>query len=202
MHAMENFTLKPNSKTDVITYMENNHLVQYEKHLLIEVLEAIDAADQVRLSWFSSFGKSLRHLTMNVHAYRKGLEFGFTAIAFDAYGWFKRPQFLDCEDIVLGNPDLFMEHSMVRLGRGPNHIWTYALNCSYGLAGGGSQISVYNPQHTSRQEALMAGLADLKVRMTAVIGHTDTINYKQPVILSTLAEIQKVQRHTVQLALF
>jgi len=38
--------------------------------------------------------------------------------------------------------------------------------------------------------------------MTAKIGNTDTTNYKQPIILTTLREIAKAQVNMVQLALF
>lgn len=70
------------------------------------------------------------------------------------------------------------------------------------MAGGGSHITVYDKQFNSRQEALSAGLNDLKAKMTAVIGHTDTTNFKQSVILLTLNAIKQAQINSVQLALF
>ena len=150
-----------------------------------------------------SFGDSFRAITMNVHAcYRKGLEFGFTEINFDQYGWFNRPEFLDKEDIKLGSSDRYGEYSVITLGRGINNIWTYALHYSFGTAGGGSALSVYDKQFKSRQDALTFALNKLKGMMAEKIGNTDTTNYKQTIILATLKEITKAQVNMVQLALF
>ena len=199
---MENLILSPESQNEVAEYISKNCLVPYERLLLNEMLETINNSDQAKLDWFNSFGKSLRHMTMNVYACRKGLEFGFTEIGFDQHGWFIHPQFLDREDIILGNPDRYSEHSIIYLGRGINHIWTYTLDYNYGMAGGGSHITVYDKQFKNRKDALSAGLNDLKAKMTAVIGHADTTNYKQSVIMATLNDIKKAQINAVQLALF
>ena len=143
---MENLILSSESKKVITEYIRKNCLVPYEKQLLNEILEAVKQKDQAKLDWFNSFGKDLRHMTMNVYAYRKGLEFGFTEIAFDKHGWFVHPQFLDREDIILGNAEKYSEHSILYLGRGLNHIWTYTLDYNYGLAGGGSHITIYDKQ--------------------------------------------------------
>jgi hypothetical protein len=202
MYVMENLILSPESKNVITDYISKSRLVPYEKQLLNEMLEAVEQADKAKLNWFNSFGKDLRHMTMNVYAYRKGLEFGFTEIGFDKNGWFIQPRFLDREDIILGNADRYSEHSILYLGRGQNHIWTYTLDYNYGMAGGGSHITVYDKQFKSRQEALTTGLNDLKAKMTAVIGHSDTTNYKQNVIQLTLNAIKQAQVDSIQLALF
>src|SRR6202012_4349181 len=160
MYVMENLILSPESKNVITDYISKSHLVPYEKQLLKEMLEAVEQADQVKLDWFNSFGKDLRHITMNVYAYRKGLEFGFTEIGFDKHGWFIHPRFLDREDIILGNADRYSEHSILYLGRGQNHIWPYTLDYNSGIARRGSHITVYDKQFKSRQEALTAGLND------------------------------------------
>lgn len=199
---MEKLILTLQSKKVITDYIKENCLIAYERQLLNDMLETIKQKDQAKLDWFNSFGIDLKRMTMNINGYRKGLEFGFTEIGFDKYGWFIYPQFLDREDIILGNADKYSEHSILYLGRGLNHIWTYSLDYNYGLAGGGSHISVYGKQFKSRQEALSAGLNDLKAKMTAVVGHADTSNYKQSVILLTLNAIKKAQVDAVQLALF
>jgi len=199
---METLPLNLESKYEIITYRDEHHLVKYEHGIIDELLSAIDSADLEKLSWFSRFGDRIRCITMNVHAYRKGLEFGFTEIAFDQYGWFKRPEFLDKEDIKLGTSDRYGEYSIITLGRGENYTWTYALHYSFGTAGGGSALSVYDKQFKSRQDALTFALNKLKDMMTDKIGNTDTTNYKQPIILATLREIAKAQINMVQLPLF
>ena len=121
---METMPLNLKSKIEIIAYRDENHLVKYEYGILDELINAIDNSDLDTLSWFSKFGDRIGSITMNVHAYRKGLKYGFTEIAFDQYGWFKRPKFLDKEDIKLGNSDRYGKYSGITLGRGKNHIWT------------------------------------------------------------------------------
>jgi len=139
---------------------------------------------------------------MNLHAYRKGLEFGFTEIDFDQHGWFKRPVFLEIEDLKFGDTSRYGNHSTITLGRGINHTWTYALHYSFGCAGGGYGLSVYGKQFNSRESALTFALNDLKAMMTARVGSTDTTNDKQPIILATLRDIETAIIGLYQLTLF
>jgi len=139
---------------------------------------------------------------MNVYAYRKGLEFGFTAISFDKYGWFTRPEFLDKEEVTFGDTSRYGNHSVIYIGRGINYTWTYGMNYSFGVAGGCYGLSVYGKQFKSREVALNFALNELKTMMTKKIGSTDTTNDKQPVILATLRDIEKAQLNMVQLTLF
>lgn len=199
---MENLILSLHSEKTISDYKKENHLIKYESGILDEILTAVKKNDSEQLSWFNLFGKSLRKIIMNVYAYRKQLEFGFTEISFDQYGWFSKPQFLDRENLIFGNPDRYAEHSTVHLGRGTNHVWTYSLNYSYGMAGGGSFLSVYDKQFKSRQDALTSGLDELKTMMSAKIGDSDTSNYNQAVINATLKDIIKFQVDQVQLSLF
>jgi len=149
-----------------------------------------------------SFGDSFRAITMNVHAYRKGLEFGYSEIRFDKYGWFDRPVFLDQEELTFGDTSRYGNYSSIKLGRGANGIWTYAISYSYGVAGGGYGLSVYGKQFKNRREAFSFALNELRVIMTKKIGSTDSINDKQPVILTTLRDIEKAQVGMIQLSLF
>ncbi|MFS2185663.1 hypothetical protein ACCC92_03255 [Mucilaginibacter sp. Mucisp84] len=199
---METFKLTVGSKDIVADYIRDNHLAKHEAEILKEVADAIERSDMDKLEWCNQFGNSLRHIMMNLHAYRKQQEFGFDEIAFDQYGWLKRPEFLDKEDIVFGNPHHYAEHSTLYLGRGLNQIWTYAMDYSFGLAGGGYHLSVYGKQFNSRDRAFLAGLNDLKSLMTDKLNHNDRSNYKQPVINATLYDIGKAQAATFQLSLF
>jgi len=199
---MESLILNLQSKNDIIAYMADNHFVAYERSIFNEMLTAIKNGDQSQLDWFRSFGDSFRAITMNVYAYRKGLEFGFTEIVFDQHGWFVRPQWLDKEELMFGDTSQCGKYSTIRLGRGLNDIWTYGISYTFGVAGGGYGMSVYDKQFKGRNDALSAALTDLKFKMTAKIGSTDTLNDKQPVILATLRDIEKAQLGLVQLTLF
>ena len=199
---MENLKLNLQSKNQIMEYLDNHHYMKYEMGILNELLEAVDNNNESFLGWCNSFGKSFRKITMNLYAYRKGLEFGFCEIAFDQYGWFKRPEFLNKEDLLFGDTSRYGNHSIIHLGHGENHLWTYALNYSFGCAGGGYALSVYGKQFKRREDALNYALNELKGMMTAKIGSTDTTNDKQPIILATLKDIEKFQIGMVQLTLF
>ena len=107
------------------------------------LIAAAETADQERLPWFSRFGESVRHIVMNVHAYNKGLEFGFTAIELDHNGWLKRPELLDIEEINLGDTSRYGRYSTIGVAHGPNGVWTSGIRCSYGVAGESSWLSVF-----------------------------------------------------------
>jgi hypothetical protein len=199
---MESLLLNLQSKNQITEYIGNSHLMKYESEILKELIAAIKQGDLEQLQCLNSFGDCFRAITMNLNAYRKGLEFGFTAIAFDKYGWFYRPEFLDKEDLTFGDTSRYGNHSIIYIGRGSNHTWTYGMNYSYGVAGGCYGLSVYGKQFKSRKAALKFALNDLKVMMTARIGSTDTTNDKQPIILATLRDIEKVKLGMVQLTLF
>jgi len=199
---MESLVLNLQSENQITAYMKDNHMVPYERAIFLEMIAAIEASNQTQLDWFRSFGDSFRTITMNVYAYRKGLEFGFTEINFDKYDWFTRPVFLDREELAFGDTSRYGNHSLIYLGRGENHVWTYGMNYSYGVAGGCYGLSVYGKQFKSRQDALGFALNELKTMMTQKIGITDTTNDKQPVILATLRDIYKMEVGMVQLSLF
>jgi hypothetical protein len=199
---MESLELTIQSKNQITAYIADNHLMPYEAGIFKEILTAIQADDQTQLDWFRSLGDSFRAITMNVYAYRKGLEFGFTDIFFDKNGWFTRPQFLEYEELTFGDTSRYGNHSLIYLGRGENHVWTYGMNYSFGVAGGCYGLSVYGKQFQNRQHALNHALNELKNMMAKKIGSTDSTNDKQPVILATLRDIDKAIVVMVQLTLF
>jgi hypothetical protein len=199
---MESLVLNLQSKNQITEYIGNAHLMKYESEILKELITAIEQGDLQQLQWLNSFGDCFRAITMNLNAYRKGLEFGFTETSFDKHGWFKRPEYLDNEELIFGDTSRYGNHSIIYLGRGMNHTWTYGMNYSYGVAGGCFGLSVHGKQFKSREAALKFALNDLKVMMTARIGSTDTTNDKQPIILATLRDIETAQRNMIQLTLF
>jgi hypothetical protein len=199
---MESLVLNLQSKNQIAEYIADNHLMPYEAGIFKEMLNAIETKDQTQLDWFRSFGDSYRTITMNVFAYRKGLEFGFTEISFDKNDWFTRAVFLDREELAFGDKSRYGNHSLIYLGRGANHVWTYGMSYSYGVAGGCYGLSVYGKQFKSREDALNHALNELKTMMTKKIGSTDTSNDKQPIILATIRDIDKALVGMVQLSLF
>jgi hypothetical protein len=199
---MKKLIFNEHSQHEIITYCDENHLMKYEEAILLEILAAVKQGDGNKLSWYSQFGDSYRSITSNIHAYRKGLEFGFKDLVFDKCGWFGRPGFLNIEVLDFGDKSRYGNYSTITLGRGQNHVWTYAMHYSYGVAGGGYGLSVYGKQFCSRNEALSFALVELKTMMTKKIGSTDTTNDKQPVILATLRAVEKTQSGMFQLSMF
>jgi len=199
---METAFLNLQSADEVKTYLDKGCHTHYEPAILKEILLSVEQSDITRLNWFNQFGDCFRSILINVYAFRKSCEFGFTEISFDQYGWFIRPQFLETEDLKFGNGARYGEHSIIHIGRGKSNVWTYALNYSFGTAGGGSALSVYGKQFRNRETALNAGMAELKSMMTEKLNHTDTTNYKQQVITGTLRDIVKAEVNMVQLSLF
>ncbi|WP_462265871.1 hypothetical protein [Mucilaginibacter sp.] len=199
---METSFFNPKSANAVKTYLDKGYHTHYEPAILKEILLSIEQADSAKLNWFNQFGDCFRSILMNVNVYRKSCEFGFTEISFDKYGWFKRPQFFETEDLKFGNEARYGEYSIIHLGRGQSHVWTYALNYAFGTAGGGSALSVYGKQFKTRELAVNAGMAELKKMMTEKLNNADTTNYKQPVILGTLRDLEKFEISRIQLSLF
>jgi len=169
--------------------------MRYEREILDEIVAFIESGDAEALAWFAGFGDSFRQILMNVHEHRKALEFGFTEIAFNQYGWFSAPKFLEFEEIKL-------EQSSIRIGRGPNGIWAYALSLNYGTAGSSGPLSVFCKKYAGRDVALTAALLNVKTEMTKYLGNTDTTNYKQDVLKKTLKEVVALQIEQVQFSLF
>jgi hypothetical protein len=192
---MEKFALTLQSKTDIEAHIANNHMMRYEQEILAEIVTVIEKGDAQQLGWFAGFGDSFRQICMNVNEHRRALEFGFTDIAFNQYGWFVATKFLDFEEIKL-------ENSSVRIGRGPNGVWAYSLSCNYGTAGSSGPLCVFCKKYANRDAALTAALAEMKAKMTQYIGNSDTTNYKQDVLIKTLKAISKEEVGMVQLTLF
>jgi hypothetical protein len=199
---METLVLNLQSKNQISKYIAEHHLMHYESEILNELIIAIDNSDLTQLQWLNSFGDCFRAITMNLHAYRKGLEFGFSEISFDTNGWFKRPTFLETQELKYGDTSRYGNHSTITVGRGLNHTWTYALHYSFGCAGGGYGLSVYGEQFKSREVALTFALNDLRAKITERVGSTDTTNDKQPIILATLRDIETAIIGLYQLTLF
>jgi hypothetical protein len=192
---MEKFALTLQSKTAIDEHLADNHLMRYERDILVEIVNAIEKGDADTLAWFAGFGDSFRQILMNVNEHRKALEFGFTEIAFNQYGWYTAPKFLDREDIKL-------EQSEIRIGRGPIGTWAYALSCNYGTAGSSGPLCVFCKKYPNREAALTGALNDMKSQMTKYLGNSDTTNYKQDVFQKTIKAIAACEVSMIQLTLF
>lgn len=192
---MEKFALTLKSKNSISEYLAENFTMRYEREIITEILTVIENKDEEKLNWFTGFGDSYRQILMNVNKYRRGLIYGFTEIAIGKYGWFASPKFLHFEEIKL-------EESSIRIGRGFNDLWSYALNRTYGSSGSSGPLSVFCPPFKSREAALNAAVAEIKADFTKYVGHSDTSNFKPDLIVKTLKAISRAEVSMVQLSLF
>jgi hypothetical protein len=192
---MEKFALTLQSAQAANDYIASSCFMKYEKELMHEILSLIEKGDEEQLAWFAGFGDGFRQILMNVNEYRVGLGFGFTEIAFNQYGWFASPKFLEYEEIKF-------EASSIRIGCGPNGLWAYAISCSYGCAGHSGPLCVFCKKFNNRDAALNAALDEFKKDMLSKLGHEDRTNYHQDVVSKTLKAITKLEIGMVQLSLF
>lgn len=191
---MEKFALTLQSQPYIDAYIAERSM-PYERELALEIIALIKGGDQEGLNWFAGFGDCVRQILMNVNEYRHALAFGFTEIAFNKYGWFAAPKFLDFEEICL-------EQSRILIGRGPNGSWAYALSRQYGTAGASGPLCVFCKKYPDRATALANALTEIKADMSKYLGHPDTTNYKQDVLHKTLRAIAEMEVSRVQLSLF
>lgn len=192
---MEKFALTLQSQPAIDAHIAECHTMPYEKAILAEISSAIAAGNLEKINWFAGFGDGFRQILMNVNEHRHALDFGFAEIGFNEYGWFESPKFLEREDIKL-------EQSSIRIGRGPNGIWAYALSMTYGTAGSSGPLCVFCKKFPNRDAALSAALDEMKTSMSKYLGNNDTTNYKQDVLQKTLKAIAAQQVSRVQYALF
>jgi hypothetical protein len=193
------------TKENLIAFSADYNFCNHERDTFNQLLSAIENNDLAQLDWFSQFGNRIRAILLNSYAYTKGLQFGFTKIEFDQFGWFKGPVFLDQEELNFGLPNAsrYSDYSTITLGKGINSNWTYGLQVSFGAAGSRHYgISVYGVVCASKQEALSHALNELKSMMQTKVADHDPCNNNQKVISATLMSIEKFQFSKVQLSLF
>lgn len=192
---METMKLDQLTETGIKDYIEKYNLVRFEREILDEVLQTVRDNDIDRLEWYAAFGKDLRHITNNLYAYRRGLNFGFTEVSFDQNGWINRAEFLDRENIVFAN-------SEIRLGRGKNNLWIYTLDYSFGTCGSASPLTVYDKPYPIRETALNTALNELKEIMQLKVGNTDRGNYNPSIIAATITAVTTYKYKDLQMAFF
>ena len=62
-----------------------------ERNAVLRYLLAIHRNDTEQIAYFESFGKSVRHIILNVRTYERGLIFGFIGKQFNEHGWLPPP---------------------------------------------------------------------------------------------------------------
>ena len=58
-----------------------------ERSAVLRYLLAVRCNDTEQIAYFGSFGKSVRHIILNVRTYERGLIFGYVGKRFNEHGW-------------------------------------------------------------------------------------------------------------------
>ena len=58
-----------------------------ERSTVLRYLLALRRNDTEQIAYFESFGKSVRHIILNVRTYERGLIFGYVGKRFNEHGW-------------------------------------------------------------------------------------------------------------------
>ncbi len=187
---------------EINEYLQDSFLRAEERKICLEILEATKNSDDQKLHYFYQFGDDLRRVFMNVNAYRHGELFGFKEAILGKYGWLEFPKWLNKEMLGFGNLKRLNEFSTVDIGMGPNGKWSYGLGINYGTAYQGSPLTVYGRLFQTREDVIHAGCLEAIEMLSTKLGSTDSINYKQQIIKSTLQHLEKYIAGTQQLSLF
>lgn len=95
----------------------------------------------------------------------------------------------------------------IRLAEGSNGKWAYGISAVYGFGSSyGSPITVYNKPYGSGQEALDAGIKELKTTLTEKIcsafQRPDPVNYDPRYMQNVVDAVNAFQLQQVQLSIF
>ena len=153
-----------------------------ERNAVLRYLLAVRRNDTEQIAYFESFGKSVRHIILNVRTYERGLIFGYIGKQFNEHGWINGMLPID---------------------------GTYAVTINWctGTAGGGSHPSVWDEPVRDYKEAVRQGIRLLEQQYNKAEHSSDSDrgNYNPNIIRnlkSKLLEIKRQYTQPRQLSLF
>lgn len=102
-----------------------------ERSAVLRYLLAVRRNDTEQIAYFESFGKSVRHIILNVRTYERGMIFGYVGKQFNEHGWINGMLPI-IEEIKL---DTF---NTIHIGQSVDGTYAVAIDWCTGTAGGGS----------------------------------------------------------------
>lgn len=171
-----------------------------ERSAVLRYLLAVRRNDTEQIAYFESFGKSVRHIILNVRTYERGLIFGYVGKRFNEYGWINGMLPI-IEEIKL---DTF---NTIHIGQSVDGTYAVAINWCTGTAGGGSHPSVWDEPVRDYKEAVRQGilLLERQYDKAECWSVSDRSNYNPKVIRSLkekLLELKRKYTQPRQLSLF
>lgn len=136
----------------------------------------------------------------NMNYYREAKRYGFTKFTTNEIGWFDEGEWPHEEDVEIRvKGDKHFAGNYINLKMGPNGKWSYGVNRSYGVAGGGCHAGLFRTLRNSRHEALSAALQELQADHLKAVNYKDSANYKPAYIKLVLAKIESMLQELQQL---
>lgn len=171
-----------------------------ERNAVLRYLLAIHRNDTEQIAYFESFGKSVRHIILNVRTYERGLIFGYIGKQFNEHGWINGMLPI-IEEIKL---DTF---NTIHIGQSIDGTYTVTINWCTGTAGGGSHPSVWDAPVRDYKEAVRQGIRLLEQQYNKAEHNSDSDRgYYNPNIIRNLKgkllEIKRQYTQPRQLSLF
>ena len=171
-----------------------------ERSAVLRYLLAVRCNDTEQIAYFESFGKSVRHIILNVRTYERGLIFGYVGKRFNEYGWINGMLPI-IEEIKL---DTF---NTIHIGQSVDGTYAVAIDWCTGTAGGGSHPSVWDEPVRDYKEAVRQGirLLERQYNKAECWSVSDRSNYNPKVIRSLkekLLELKRKYTQPRQLSLF
>ena len=171
-----------------------------ERSAVLRYLLAVRRNDTEQIAYFESFGKSVRHIILNVRTYERGLIFGYVGKLFNEYGWINGMLPI-VEEIRLDTLNT------IHIGQSIDGTYAVSIDWSTGSAGGGSHPSVWDEPVRDYKEAVRQGIRLLEQQYSKAErwSVSDSSNYKPKVIRRLKAKLTELkQRYTQpqQLSLF
>ena len=156
-----------------------------ERSTVLRYLLALRRNDTEQIAYFESFGKSVRHIILNVRTYERGLIFGYVGKQFNK---------LDTSNTI-------------HIGQSVDGTYAVSIDWCTGTAGGGSHPSVWDEPVRDYKEAVRQGirLLERQYNKAECWSVSDRSNYNPKVIRSLkekLLELKRKYTQPRQLSLF
>ena len=164
-----------------------------ERNAVLRYLLAIHRNDTEQIAYFESFGKSVRHIILNVRTYERGLIFGYIGKQFNEHGWINGMLPI-IEEIKL---DTF---NTIHIGQSIDGTYTVTINWCTGTAGGGSHPSVWDAPVRDYKEAVRQGIRLLEQQYNKAEHNSDSDrgNYNPNIIRNLKGKLLENKRQYTQ----
>ena len=171
-----------------------------ERSTVLRYLLALRRNDTEQIAYFESFGKSVRHIILNVRTYERGLIFGYVGKRCNEHGWINGMLPI-VEEIKLDTSNT------IHIGQSVDGTYAVSIDWCTGTAGGGSHPSVWEEPVRDYKEAIRQGIRLLERQYSKAEcwSVSDRSNYNPKVIRSLkekLLELKRKYTQPRQLSLF